>query len=188
MNRRRFMLSVGLGGSVLAAGCGGATNSAGDGPAAGAPTAEPYPRFTEGGSLTLSVQGQPATVMIGPVFLSNNDEGYPDFLEISGPGTFLCALIDPKMQGGEGAEYYRPVVKRALPFNVPLDLQHTPREITIPNLGKYPVTGGSITMEKFQIGMDGRDMWDGQIELTVQTAQGPTPLTGTFSFCVVPTW
>jgi len=166
------------------AGCGAAGSSGGG----GASGADPYPTFTEGGTLSLTVQGQPATVKIGFVDLSNNDEGYPDFLEMTGPGTCLYALIDPKMQGEDGEAYYKPVAGRTLPFNVPLDLAPTPREITIPNLGKYPVTGGSIVMEKFQIGMNGRDWWDGRIEVVVQTAQGPATLPGTFSFCVVPTW
>lgn len=172
--------------TILAAGCGGtAPSSAGDKTATGG---DPYPTFKEGGTLSLTVQGQPVTVPIGSVFLTNTDSGYPDFLEISGPGTFLCALIDPKMQGGDGEAYYKPVLGRSLPFNVPLDLQPTPREITIPNQGKYPVTGGSATIEKAQIGMDGRDMCEGRIEVTVQTSQGPATASGTFSFCVVPTW
>lgn len=71
---------------------------------------------------------------------------------------------------------------------MPPDLLPKPCEITIPNQGTYRVKGGSIVMEKFQIGMDGRDKWDGQIAVTVQTSQGPVSLTRTFSFGVVPVW
>ena len=147
-----------------------------------------YPTFQEGGTMSFTVQGKPVSVKVDFVDLANTDSGVPDYLEITGPGMYLCALIDPKMPDVEGDGYYKPMVGRALSFKVPADLLPTPREITIPNQGKYPVTGGSLTMEKFQVGMEGRDKWDGKIELTLQTAQGPVPLSGTFSFCVVPTW
>lgn len=147
-----------------------------------------HPSFSEGGAITLNVQGQPVSIAVDSADLANTDSGYADYLEISGPGTFLCAAIDPKMPDGEGDVYYKPIVGRVLPMNLSLDLMPTPREITIPNQGKYPVTGGSVTMDQFQIGMDGRDMWEGRIEVTVQTSQGPTALSGTFKFCVVPVW
>jgi len=109
-------------------------------------------------------------------------------MEIEGAGTYLCALIDPKMPDGEGPGYYQPVVGRALPLNVPEDIQQGAREITVTGQGKYPVTGGNLVMEKFQCGMNGRDYWEGRVEVIVQTSQGAVTIPGTFAFCVIPTW
>lgn len=149
---------------------------------------DPYPTFAEGGTLILNFNGQSTTIKLDDVQLANTDSGYPDYMELTGPGTYVCALIDPKMPDVEGDGYYQPLVGRALPLTVSKDLLPDEREITAPNLGKYTVVGGNLTMEKFQNGMDGRDHWEGKIDLQLQTTQGIIPVSGTFSFTVVPTW
>lgn len=176
--------------SALFAGCGGTkAREDSDAPSeASKGSGDPYPNFAEGGTLTFSLNGQSATIKLDDVQLANTDSGYPDFMELTGPGTYVTALIDPKMPDVEGDGYYRPLVGRALPLTVPKDLLPDEREITAPNLGKYTVVGGNLTMDKFQIGMDGRDHWDGRIDLQLQTTQGVIPVSGTFSFTVVPTW
>ncbi len=144
---------------------------------------------TEGGSLVLSSQGQSITIALDSANVTNTDEGYPDFVELGGPDTFLAARIDPKMPDGEdGDAYYQPVVGRAFPMDVPLDLLETPREISVPGQGKYAVIGGSITMDAFQRAPERRAFWQGRIEVIIQTSQGPITLPGTFDICIVPTW
>jgi len=176
--------------SMILVGCGPAAMTSTEGTDAPreAKSGDPYPTFSEGGTLTLSFNGQAATLKVDSVYLANTDSGYPDYLEIEGPGTYVCALIDPKMPDEEGEGYYKPIVGRALPLNVPKDLLPNEREITAPNVGKYTVVDGNLTMGKFQNGMDGRDHWDGKIDLQLQTTQGVIPVSGTFSFTVVPTW
>ncbi|MCC6796469.1 MAG: hypothetical protein IT366_15220 [Candidatus Hydrogenedentes bacterium] len=176
--------------SATFAGC-GATKAREDSSvpiAASKESGNPYPTFAEGGALTLSFNGQSATIKLDDVQLANTDSGYPDYMELSGSGTYFAALIDPKMPDVEGDAYYQPIVGRALPLTVPKDLLPDDREITAPNLGKYTIVGGNLTMEKFQIGMDGRDHWDGRIDLQLQSTRGVIPVSGTFSFTVVPTW
>lgn len=98
-------------------GCGGSSEAGAPAPAAASAErstqGEPYPRFDEGGELALTVQGQQVTVKIDFVDLANTDAGYPDYLEVSGSGTYLCARIDPKMPDGEDEAYYKPIVGRA---------------------------------------------------------------------------
>ncbi|MDZ4860251.1 MAG: hypothetical protein SGI88_14840 [Candidatus Hydrogenedentes bacterium] len=193
----RIARNSGVAVAMLVASCGNgakepaATAPVESGPVATAQAALPTGTApVEGGTLTLNAQGKPVTVTLDFVGLTNTDAGYPDFVEIEGPGTFLAARIEPKMPSSPEVDdaYFAPVIGRDLPMDVPLDLLTTPRELTIPDQGTYPVTGGNITMEKFSLGKEGRAFWEGRITVTIQTSQGPVSLPGTFNVCIVPTW
>ncbi|HRK36485.1 MAG TPA: hypothetical protein PLJ47_17950 [Candidatus Hydrogenedentes bacterium] len=142
----------------------------------------------EGGTLTLHISGSTVTVPIDFAELTNTDEGYPDFVQFGGAGTFIVAGIDGKMPDDEGDGYYAPLVGKALPVNVSLDLVEGAREVTLPGLGLQPVAGGQITLEKFRRLGDGKDLWEGKIELSVQGPQGLMNIPGTFKVSIVPTW
>ena len=82
---------------------------------------------------------------------------------------------------------YNPIVNVALPVGT-LGMEDEELTLNLPNLGEFPVKSGSLTLQKFQTGRDGRDWWDGQLMLTLETDQDPKTATGTFSWCIVPVW
>jgi len=147
---------------------------------------EDYPEFQEGGSMTLTVEGQPYTVTLGSVIFANTDEGYSDYVEIEGQGTRILAECANKDLDFDSETSYAPLVNTALPLGV----KDFPEAMTIElsGLGNYPVTGGSLTLQKFQIGRDGHDWWEGQISITVETTAGIRTISGPFSWCIVPVW
>lgn len=123
------------------------------------------------------------------VYLANTDSGYPDYLEIEGPGTYVCALIDPKMPDEEGEGYYKPIVGRALPlecaegFAAERARNHGAKCWKIHGGGRQSYDGQVPKWNGWP-----RPLADGKIDLQLQTTQGVIPVSGTFSSTVVPTW
>lgn len=143
--------------------------------------------YQEGGILELQVQGSAVGVRFDSFQLANTDEGAPDVIEIGGPGTYLAAAFNDKLHdGANGMSDYGPLKSRSIPIQPQAGAKV--QTINLPGLGTYPVLSGSLTMQKYRHGMEGRDWWEGSIELTVRTAVGPSTLFGTFKGGIVPTW
>lgn len=144
--------------------------------------------FEEGGTLTLDLAGQPATVKLTQVLYLNADSDSDDCVEVSAEATnLLIKNPDGMKEGKDGLSDYATIAGKPLPIQ-PKDLRDQASKITIPGFGAFPVLGGTLTLEKFEHGMNGRDWWDGKIELNLQTASGPNTAKGTFSTCIIPVW
>ena len=132
------------------------------------------------------MQGQTGAVNVDYIVYANTDSDYPDYIEIQGPGTFITAENPNKDLDFDTDTAYQPIV------NTPLQVKDAgsgdEMTVNVPGLGQYPITSGTITMQKFVIGRDGHDWWDGNITLHLETAAGPQTVNGTFSFCIVPVW
>ena len=74
------------------------------------------------------------------------------------------------------------------PFNLAPYATVEELKVNISGVGVFPVRGGAITMEKYQVGREGNDWWDGKIQLLIDTSTGPQTINGTFSMCIVPVW
>lgn len=155
-------------------------------PAPSEPKAK-LPEFGEGGTLELQAQGRAVTVRFDSFRLANTDAEAPDLIEIDGPGTSVVAAFNDKLKDGQdGMSDYTPLVSKPIPIQPQAGEEE--QTVNLPGLGIYPVLGGNITLQKFQHGMDGRDWWEGSIELRVRTAAGPSTLVGAFKGGIVPTW
>jgi hypothetical protein len=149
---------------------------------------EDYPEFQEGGEITLTIDGTPRTIRLNDIVFANTDDGYPDYVEARGNNTrlvFECSKDHNLDFDTDSA--YQPIISVGLPLENPGsgDEKFT---IQIPNLDTFDVLGGSLTMEKYTIGRDGRDWWDGTLRLTLESADAPITVNGTFSWCIVPVW
>ncbi len=149
---------------------------------------EDYPEFKEGGTMTLTMDGQPYTIHLSDIQFANTDGDYPDYVEVTGNETrilFECKKDFDLDFDGENA--YDPIVNAPLPAG---NLGFDEEELTLnlPGLGVFTVSSGSLTVLKYQIGRDGRDWWDGKISLTIESDQGQKTLPGDFSWCIVPVW
>ncbi|MDX9973294.1 MAG: hypothetical protein RBU21_09930, partial [FCB group bacterium] len=108
---RKTVLSVAALALILATGC-FRTASTPDS-AAG----NPLPTYTEGGTLTLQLNGLPVSVQITNAIFANTDEGYPDFIELSGPQTYIIAQVDNKIHDGpDGLSDFKPILNQPLPI------------------------------------------------------------------------
>jgi hypothetical protein len=146
-----------------------------------------YPTYTEGGTMTLTINGAPVTVPITDALFNNTDEGYPDNIEFSGPQTYIMAQVENKIHDGpDGLSDYKPILHKAQPILT--DKTPQPMTVGVPNAGAYPVTGGSITLTKYDQGMEGRVMWEGNVMLHIQSSTGPAVVPGSFKIVVVPVW
>ncbi|MBX7259688.1 MAG: hypothetical protein K1Y02_25250 [Candidatus Hydrogenedentes bacterium] len=142
--------------------------------------------FSEGGTISFTVQGQPYTAKIVDCYYNNTDEGYPDYVEIMGNGTLIHFSNEAKMEDdANGLSDFARIVGKALPLWT--EMNET-MEISLEGRGKYPIAGGSLTLERFEHGMEGRDWWEGRIELKLKTENGDTPVSGTYKTCIVPVW
>ena len=149
---------------------------------------EDHPAFNEGGKMTLVMDGQPYEVNLSDIQFVNADGDYPDYVDVNGNKTrlmFECRKDFDIDFDSDAA--YAPIVNAALPLgNLGLDDEEL--TLQLPGLGEFTATSGSLTLHKFRIGRDGRDWWDGQLTLAIDSDQGPKTLTGTFSWCIVPVW
>lgn len=151
-------------------------------------TYEDYPEFQEGGEMTLIVDGSPRTIRLNDITFANTEGDYPDYIEALGNDTrlmFECSKSHDLDFDSDAA--YQPIV------NVPLAIGNLGFDeegstLQIPNVDTFDVLNGTITMQKFEIGRDGRDWWEGQISLTLDAADGPLTVSGTFAWCIVPVW
>lgn len=153
-------------------------------------TAEPsasFPTYEEGGSLELQIQGQPVSIKITEAWFNNTDVGYPDYIELSGPDTYLQAKVEPKIEDGpDGLSDYKPILNKAVPIG---GLEGAdPLTLGVPGVGKYAVTGGTVTLTRYDHGMEGRVLWEGNMSLNLTTGAGPATAAGTFKFGIVPLW
>lgn len=147
---------------------------------------EDYPAFNAGGTMTLTVEGQAYTVKLGSILFVNTDDGYNDFVEIEGVGTHIVATCANKDLDFDSESSYAPLVNASLPLGA--EESDDAMTVELPGLGNYAVTSGALTLQKFQIGRDGHDWWDGQISITVETTNGSRTISGPFSWCIVPVW
>jgi hypothetical protein len=144
-----------------------------------------WSEYAEGGTLSLTATGQPVTVEITDAIFANTDVGYPDGIELRGPDTYIYAEVPNKIEDGEdGLSDYKPILNRPQSIKEGAD----PLMLNMPGLGKYPIQSGSITLEKYDHGMDGRVWWEGRISLVVTTNAGPQAISGGFAFGIVPVW
>lgn len=165
--------------TVLGCSAGGGSKSAASG--------DPLPTYEEGGTLELRMNNVPVSVPITDALFNNTDEGYPDYVELSGPQTYLRAICENKIHdGSDGLSDFKPILHQGLPVK---GMEASdPLKIHLPGMGEYPVTGGTFTLTKYDHGMDGRVMWEGNIALVLDTANGPVRAPGTFKFGIVPVW
>lgn len=142
--------------------------------------------FTEGGTMTLTASGQQVSVRLTTVHYNNTDTGYPDFIEVSGDGTYVTFVSPMKLSDfEEGTEYSKLV---GVPISFDPNFGSADQFVTVPQLGRYAVQGGSLTLTTFESGMDGRDHWTGQVLLNLETSQGVLPVPGSFDFTIVQLW
>jgi len=171
------LLSIG----ISTAGCSRSGESSGK-------SYEDYPEFREGGEIMLTMEGDPYTLRMNEIFFANTDEGYPDYIEINGVETKIVVECRKDFDLDFDTDHaYDPIINAPLPVGT-LGFEDTEMRLNLPGLGVFTVTGGSLTLLKYQIGRDGRDWWDGKISLTIETDQGEKVLPGTFSWCIVPVW
>lgn len=153
-------------------------------------TKAPTPRrsFTEGGKLTLNTPSGPVDVTVTDAVYANTDAGYPDLVEIEGKGMYIVAQVAGKVEEDDQEQLlYGAFVGKPLPVAT-LDPGTDSMTIEIPGSGPYTVAGGTLTLERFEHGPSTTDWWEGRIELNLQTTAGAYPVTGTFSFGIVPVW
>lgn len=187
--------------SAILSGCGG-DNATGTTPAgAGAPAeqAASPPQATpergagspirEGGALKLNTPSGPVDVPVEEAQYVNTDEGYSDYVEVWGNGLSLMAQVGGKVEENDQEQLqYQSLAGKPLPIQL-LDPENgEPMTIEIPGSGSYTILGGVLVVEKFEHGPSTVDRWQGRVDLTLQTVQGPIAVTGTFSFGIVPVW
>ncbi|GMW02817.1 MAG: hypothetical protein AMXMBFR84_39530 [Candidatus Hydrogenedentota bacterium] len=155
---------------------------------AGGAVSGDFPVFEEGGSLKLTVQGAMREIPLNEIYYCNTEGDFPDYIEFSGEGTYFEAVNEAKLPGDDEDDWSAPhasIVSKALPIK---SINDRPMEMTIPGLGKYAVTGGTITMTRNQGGMEGVVWWEGTINVICDTSTGPATAPGTFAFGMVPVW
>ncbi len=149
-------------------------------------SSDPFKTFQEGGTIEFTVQGQPYTVQITDCLYNNTEGDYPDYVEIAGAGTLVHFSNEAKMHDdAQGLSDFATIVGKPLPLWTEVS---EAMEITVTGRGKYTISGGALTLERFEHGMEGRDWWEGRIELKLKTEHGDTPVSGTFKTCIVPVW
>jgi hypothetical protein len=154
--------------------------------APGASSSGQLKTFEPGGAIELSAQGQNVTVTIGECFYNNTDPGYPDDIEINGPGSTVHFKYESKLSSNSsGDSDYKPLEGKPMPL---WNEAGEPLEITMPGRGTYPIAAGTLTVERSENGMEGRDWWEGRLDLTLRTSQGEIPVSGTFKTCIIPVW
>jgi len=149
---------------------------------------EDYPVFDEGGTMSLTMDGQPYTINLADIQFANTDGDYPDYIEAIGGATRLMFECKKDFNVDFDSDaIYDPILNAPLPIgNLGIDGEEL--TLGLPELGAFTVSGGSLTLLKYQIGRDGRHWWDGTISLTIESDQGQKTLPGSFSWCIVPVW
>lgn len=157
-----------------------------EGGSADSAASSPLKTFKEGGTIEFTVQGQAYQAKIIGCYYNNTDEGNPDYVEVTGNGTRIHFANEAKMEdNADGVSDYARIAGKALPLWT--ELEET-MEITLEGRGKYAIGGGSMTLERFEHGIEGQDWWEGRVELSLKTEHGDTPVSGTFKTCIVPLW
>ncbi len=198
---RKWLIFIGtvLTSSAVIVGCGGDSSSTPEPAGVGAPgepgaspaatQREARRAIREGGTLKLNTPGGSVDVSVAEALYVNTDEGYPDYVEVSGDGMYFIAQVAGKVEEDDQERLqYRALVGRMLPVQPMEPGNGEPMTIEIPGSGPYTIGGGGMTLEKFEHGPSTIDRWEGRLDLTLQTTQGPVSITGTFSFGIVPVW
>src|SRR5690348_13975777 len=98
--------------TLIIAGCARQQSSSGK-------TYEDYPVFQPGGKIDLTFEGQPYTVNVSEIFFNNTDEGYEDYVEVTGAGTRLLFTCRKDFNMDFDSEKsYEPIVNAPLPTGV----------------------------------------------------------------------
>ncbi|GMV94152.1 MAG: hypothetical protein AMXMBFR82_39300 [Candidatus Hydrogenedentota bacterium] len=139
--------------------------------------------------MKLNTPAGPVDVPVAEAQYVNTDEGYSDYVEVWGNGLSLTAQVGGKVEENDEEQLqYQSLAGKPLPIQ-PLDPENgEPMTIEIPGSGSYTILGGALVVEKFEHGPSTVDRWQGRVDLTLQTVQGPIAVTGTFSFGIVPVW
>ena len=173
----------------------GRSNSGTENSAAGAEGPDAPPKaavsreYTEGGTITLTTQAGPVEVRVEDCIYANTDAGYDDYVELAGQGVYLVAQIPGKTdEDAQERKLYGALVGKALPIQQDPAMGGQPMTLAVPGADKYSVIGGNLHLDRFEHGSSTMDWWEGRLELTLQTAAGPFPVTGTFKIGIVPVW
>jgi len=121
------------------------------------------------------------------IFLVDDDEAMESF-QLRGSNVLLAGTFPKEIRVGYDEEWST-LVDEEIPISakVVFGSDETESTVILPGLGKVPVTGGSITIDRHDPGFDAKTPLTGKVRLIIKSPKGEQTIEGTLSV-LAKTW
>lgn len=137
------------------------------------------PEFGDvGGTVTLDLMGKPVNLAMRPgAMMKCRDHGQDGLGLVLSNDNSVFAMSQPEsVVRVNGRLDYAALEHKTFPVMLEQPKPH----VTLPGMGDYAVTSGTVTIDDVQYGKRGNTLWTGKLALALHTARGDIPVQGQF--------